>query len=131
MGWKYLSREEEQVKKFKALPEEAREKLEAKNPRKKTTQRKEVSVDGEILEVLEEAKRFAQEWGSTLEKVNLECYTEQEYESTYARLDLTVDGLETDTQYYSRLWEEHERARIREEHDQREFDRLSKKFAKK
>jgi hypothetical protein len=126
MSYFYSSNHEQ----FKALPKDIQQKLIATHPRQEITQREHVS-SSDMLDVIADAKEFAKKWGKTIEDVSLENYVEQEYESHYSRLDFNVRGLETDEQYFSRLFDTHHRDEIRAEYDRNEYERLKAKFDKK
>jgi len=120
-----------QAEKFRWLSKSEQEALKEQNPRREITQRHDATYISRVTDLVGEAKAFAEQWGKTLEDVKMDTELEDDYGSQYAKLYCTVEGLETDAQYEARLWELIEQTKAREDHDRKEFERLSAKFAKK
>lgn len=117
-------------KQFKALSPEVQAELKTQYPRKETTQKRNIYASS-LTSLNEQAAEFAKEWGKSVEDVGLDCYIEHGYyDSTSACLDLTVEGMETDEQWHTRLGEIYRHTQWAEERDRQEYERLSKKFAK-
>ena len=127
----YLSHSErialEQMEQFKQLPESVRSPLERLNPRRKITQQQKLSSTC-LPDIIKQAEEFAKSWKESVDSVCVEHHTEYEYGSEYTSVVLSLEGLETDTQYYKRLLEVHKWNISREEHDRKEFERLKAIF---
>lgn len=117
------------AKQFRELPEADKLQLESLLPRRETEQRKQI-YSSSMPEILKEAKEFAKLWNKTIDNVSLDHFHYDDYGSNTSQLDMTVEGLETDDQYFKRLMEHHEATRVREEHERKEFTRLFAKFGK-
>lgn len=129
--WKTLkeSKTETTIKKYLSLPEGTRKDLEANLPRKDVEQRCQVYSDT-FPEIHKAIREFAKKWKKTEKDVYLDHYLFEDYGSTRSQLDLCVQGLETDEQYYRRLMEHHESNVRREKWERQEFERLKSKFNK-
>lgn len=133
MGYYYYDeqRKKDFLQKFNKLPDERRKELEKLYQRQVIAQELDVSYPGKLVDLMEQAKEFAKEWGVKLEDVEIRHDSYEDYGSTYSRLKLEVKGLETDFQYYARLGELDEHIKYREDYERKEFERLSAKFSKK
>lgn len=120
-------RQKEQVESFNELSREIQDKLLHQYPRKEVTQTQSV-CSNTWPNIVKEVKEFAKKWNKTTDNVSLDHYHYDDYGGTSSALDMTVSGLETDNQYYSRLWETHDNTCKQEERERQEFERLSKKF---
>lgn len=117
-------------KQFESFSPEIQAELKAQYPRKETTQKRNIYTSS-LTSLNEDAAAFAKEWGKAIEDVRIDCYVEHGYyDSTTACLDLTVEGMETDEQWHTRLGEIQQHKQWAEERDRSEYERLSKKFAK-
>jgi hypothetical protein len=119
------------LEKWNELPNKTKKELQASNPKKEVTQKQSVYAS-KLTDIVKEAKEFAKHWGKTIQDVELEHSSYQyEYSESYSSmLEMCVQGLETDDQYYARLNEYYEANKLREEYDRREFERLKTKFSK-
>lgn len=115
------------VESFKELSEVTQRKLEHQYPRKEIDQSQSL-YSSTWPQIVKEVKEFAKKWKKTADDVRLDHYTYNDYGSESSALDMRVDGLETDDQYYSRLWETHDSTCKQEERERLEFDRLKAKF---
>lgn len=121
------SRDLGQAKEFHQLSDEARQKLEKEFPRKEVRQTQSL-YSCTWPEIVKEVKEFAKKWKKTADDVCLDHYTYDDYDGHGSSLDMVVEGLETDQQYHSRLWETYDSKRRQEEHERREFERLKAKY---
>lgn len=129
MGY-YEDRQKQRAEEYKALSLDVKNRLEAKLPRKEVSQQKDITYISRFTEIAKEANKFAKEWNKSIKEVRVEHSHYDDYGSTCVELHLEVNGLETDEQYHGRLAEYYEGVKYREELDRKEFERLSKKFAK-
>lgn len=129
MGYLSLSERTalEQMEQFKQLPESVRSSLERLNPRRKIIQQQTLSSN-HLPDIIKQAEEFAKNWKESVDSVCIENRTDYEYGSEYTSVVLSLEGLETDTQYYKRLLEVHKWNVSREEHDRKEFERLKAIF---
>lgn len=128
MGYYDGPREKHEAQQYQGLPTDVQRELQKNNPRREVTQQ-DYCGSNYISDLFADAERLAKQWGKSVEDVSIEA--ESEYDSTHVTLFLTVQGTETDQQYYSRLWRVHEQTLVREKYERQEFERLSAKFAKK
>ncbi len=124
-----MNYQQECEKKYNKLSEVVKSELEKNNPRKEVGQQSQVHT-GSFVALIDEAKDFAKMWNKTIENVDIDHCIEDDYGSSYSKLFLQVNGLETDLQYHLRLLQIHETTLFREERDREDFKRLSAKFAK-
>jgi hypothetical protein len=128
---KYLSPEEKQdlvyLEAFLKLPLETRTAVEKKYPRRNKTQRQALHSNG-MSQIIEEATELARKWKLSIDDVSLDHEKEYDYGAEWYSAYLSVEALESDEQYYSRLMVEHEQDKAREERDRKEFERLQAKF---
>lgn len=123
----YENKAKDQAKLFQSLPEKTQRALEQQLPRREVEQRK--SVYGCTMpQIIKEAKEFAKEWKKTIDDVSLEHYHYNDYGSDSSALDMHVNGLETEEQHHSRMWETHDANSRRDEYERKEFERLKAKF---
>ena len=116
------------VQSFQELPEETRNALLKQYPRKSIPQCADISHTSSFAKVIEKAQDFADKWKVSLDKVMMEHQYTEDYGSYSSEVHLETQGLETDEQYHSRLWENHERDSWRNELDRKEYERLKAKF---
>lgn len=128
MSYYRRNRDKSQAEQYRELPQETREKLEKELPRKEVTQERDVSSVYTFTKVIAEAEEFAKQWGKTLADVQQHHNYYEDYGSYSSEIKLEVKGLETDDQYYSRLWETHHATLTREEWERKEFERLKAKY---
>ncbi len=124
----YPTREELNERKWNELSEETREKLKKQHSRQKVTQTQNLWNGMSFDSLLEQATEFAKEWDADLKDVTLEHSWYEDYGSPTSEIHFEVQGLETDTQYHSRLWEIHEREQWQNKREREEFERLKAKF---
>ena len=128
----YPSRIKKLVKEYLKLPEEVRQEFEKSVPRKEVEQREDISYRSSFVELQQTAEELAKKWKKNVSDVQLEhsCYQQDYSDSWSSEAHLEVMVLETDDQYHSRLAEQYESVKLREEYERNEFKRLSAKFTK-